>query len=372
MNIMSQIGWKDINLSVYDQMYNKKELTDRGSKYIMECPIHGDFIIPAFYATQHQEFFVCPSCVSFSEHLTLLYGKEAAFEVLKVIYRVSWDNRAFINKVKKAIPSAEDKCHMIYKILKEKVTSFVEPPLLSQKVAELENISGDDIVFNEVTNSVSVVETEKEACEKDITLEDFKSKLDKLTSGSVKFLDLEKGPFKALTRLMAVCPIHDEVYHTSLADLHAHKIRCPSCKPYYTKLVQKYKAKQSFELVIGVYREFIKYKNDPKTILSLSAVKMLDEVKPDHQTFKTSEAKEPLHLGTLNVNKQEVVATDKSCDVQPVKHSNKKGKVGDLVTFLKNLTVDDIRSIRVEVDIELDAEMTIITLKTGKVITLNN
>jgi hypothetical protein len=304
--------------------------------------------------------------------------------VMKDIYRFSWDNLIIVDRIKKAITDPEARCHRIYKIIKEKVKGYKEPQLLSEMVVDLDNINEDDIVFN-----VDTTEDGKLAVEPAVVndppsaLEVFKSKLSEITLGAVEFVELENKPPKALTQLVAICPIHDSVYTTSLADMHAHKIQCEHCLPYYNKLVEKYKEKESFKLMMGIYAEYVKYKNDyPNVALSLKTLNMLKEVKPDYHRFaaKTKAEREGKiqHLGTLNVkesnstNMGNMHFTDKNWNElpQPTKTSPKKGKAAGLIEFFNNLTAADIKSIRIEIDLETDNEVTVIAFKSGRMITI--
>lgn len=382
---------KTINLVMYDKIYTKKAYINGMDNYVMECPIHGEFTIPASYSTPEQEFITCPGCVSFCKYLSDMYGKDSAFVVIKDIYRFAWDNKIIIDRIKKAITNPEDKCHMIYKLIKEKVKGYKEPPLLSEMIADLENISEDEIVFDVTTEKDKVTAEPKPVVTPPTPLDEFKRKLKEITLGTIEFVDLENKPHKALTELVAICPIHGSVYTTSLADMYAHRIQCEHCIPYYNGLVEKYNEKEAFKLVISIYDEYIRYKREyPNVALSLKATKMLNEVKPDYAQYvvaKVSEQpdqptgeKQPQYLGTLNVREPNPTTMgslrfmDKDWNdlPQPVRVVPKLGKAAQHIEFFTKLTVDDIKSLHIESDLCNDREIVTVTLKSGKVITITD
>lgn len=356
-----------IDLSMYLNIYQMKEFDKNKDTYVMECPIHGKFTIPASYNTAEQVFMMCPKCVTFCDHIITLYGKGPTFDVMRVIYQFAWDNKIIIDRIKKAIANDEDRCHMVYKIIREKVKTYKEPKLLSDMISELDNIDSNELNIRDLIK-------DSEVSSNIPTLADeFLAKINKHTFGTIEFVNLEESATSVSKELVAICPIHGTNYTTSLADIHSSKIKCEECLPYYGELTSKYNPKTAFGLIISIYDDFNKYKRNRKHTLSFKSIKMLNVVKPDYEqaiTFEENQLRQskelpvdsPVQPKAVNTIPDDVVHDN----TQSEKVSSKKSRAVELVGFLNTITAADIKSIRIEADLETERELITVVLKSGK------
>lgn len=306
-------------------------------EFIATCPMHGEFITSISRLLTQKSG--CQKCSGFRNALSKMFGKDEAYAELKKIYKFCWDNPRIVEYINNSVNSDYDKLLMIYDGYIKKADEYVSPKV-------------QDFSFNRTYHG----RKKNRDCTQAL------ADLNSIYRGAYEFPYIETEFINAASHITAICPVHG-AFSSTFTRLFNIKNTCIKCKARRWKFNRKHGKDVGFEKMIDHYLALKKAKdNDSRSSESVT-----------HMAHPSLKLNQTIADNNNNVS----VISDNAEDLMPEKsvnhqqHKSVSSNVINVIDSLRNISVDDVKSVSFEVDLENDSEITVIMLKDGKTITIN-
>lgn len=252
----------------------------------------------------------CPKCTPILSSMVRYCGRDATYKEFSNILSFAWSNIDIINNLSESY-NAHDLFKEVYALYKKSTKDYKElKPIIKHQCGSNVYIPADESL----------------------------AKLNKRFRGSFVFPYFMDEYRDSRSLITAVCPIHGEFkskYYRILG-----KSGCPhgACMSKKKQLTTKHGKDVSFEMMVSYYLS-VKTGTDTETVQKSTKNKVSD---------KHSES------------------SNKYLPVDALKEVNSK----TIVDYFNLLSIDDIKTISIDVDFNKDEETSLIHLKSGRKITI--